>query len=329
VCGGSRGDFDPGLALAAELVSRGHRPVILAHRIYEARVLSVGAEFAPLSGDPKWILKELIDAGENPLTYARRFRQVVGETVEQNAIEVLDACRGADCVLYASVAVLGYVAAEELGVPSMPFHMQPLFDPTSEFPSAVVPLEWSHFSSFGHRLSYLVAQQVFWRSLRSMLEHLRENLGISTRLPRWRGPFADVHSSGAPVLCAWNPNVLPKPADWPDNVVVSGYWVAPPGSDWAPLPGLEDFLSTGDPAVTVGFSSLVLSGGAEDLFARILCAVRRIGKRAVVISGWSGLHGEDLGEDVRVVESIPFSWLFPRCSAVINHGGAGTVGTAL
>lgn len=35
-------------------------------------------------------------------------------------------------------------------------------------------------------------------------------------------------------------------------------------------------------------------------------------------------------DDILVYEEeVPHGWLFPRCQAVVTHGGAGTVGAAL
>jgi UDP:flavonoid glycosyltransferase YjiC (YdhE family) len=49
----------------------------------------------------------------------------------------------------------------------------------------------------------------------------------------------------------------------------------------------------------------------------------------VLLTGWGGLQGKDLGDDVLIVDEIPHEWLFPRMAAVVHHGGAGTTGTAL
>jgi sterol 3beta-glucosyltransferase len=51
------------------------------------------------------------------------------------------------------------------------------------------------------------------------------------------------------------------------------------------------------------------------------------GLRGVLVgTGW-GLSG--LPESIMTLESVPYGWLFPRMSAVVHHGGAGTTGAGL
>ena len=62
---------------------------------------------------------------------------------------------------------------------------------------------------------------------------------------------------------------------------------------------------------------------------RVLRAVRRVGVRAVVVTGWGGIEVPDPGPDVLVVEQVPFDWLFARVRAVVHPCGAGTFNLAL
>ena len=43
----------------------------------------------------------------------------------------------------------------------------------------------------------------------------------------------------------------------------------------------------------------------------------------VLASGWGGLRGQDLPDQLFAIEQVPHDWLFPRCAAVVHHGGAG------
>jgi UDP:flavonoid glycosyltransferase YjiC (YdhE family) len=63
---------------------------------------------------------------------------------------------------------------------------------------------------------------------------------------------------------------------------------------------------------------------AEETVDLILAALAQTRQRAVLLAGWSGLRKENLPETVFMAGATPHSWLFPRVSAVIHHGGAGT-----
>lgn len=53
--------------------------------------------------------------------------------------------------------------------------------------------------------------------------------------------------------------------------------------------------------------------------------------RALVSKGWGNVGGSNPPENVYLLGNVPHDWLFPRCSAVVHHGGAGTtaIGIAL
>jgi UDP:flavonoid glycosyltransferase YjiC (YdhE family) len=61
----------------------------------------------------------------------------------------------------------------------------------------------------------------------------------------------------------------------------------------------------------------------------ILEAFKETKQRAILLSGWGGLDKKGLPDSVFMVDSVPFSWLFPRMAAVIHHGGAGTTALGL
>ena len=48
-----------------------------------------------------------------------------------------------------------------------------------------------------------------------------------------------------------------------------------------------------------------------------------------MISGWGGIHADDLPDSVYLLDSAPHSWLFPRMKMVVHHGGAGTTAAGL
>lgn len=75
----------------------------------------------------------------------------------------------------------------------------------------------------------------------------------------------------------------------------------------------------------IGFGSIVVDD-PNALTTMIFEAIRRVGVRALVSKGWGGLGGEqlDLPPGVMMLGNCPHDWLFPRCSAVVHHGGAGT-----
>jgi UDP:flavonoid glycosyltransferase YjiC (YdhE family) len=61
----------------------------------------------------------------------------------------------------------------------------------------------------------------------------------------------------------------------------------------------------------------------------VVASLQRAGQRGILLSGWGGLSSETHSDEIYLAEALPHDWLFPRVSAVIHHGGAGTTGAAL
>ncbi|MDJ0324230.1 glycosyltransferase [Cryobacterium sp. PH31-AA6] len=164
----------------------------------------------------------------------------------------------------------------------------------------------------GHRLTSMAVWTPF---AKPMADARRDVLGLSGR---------STAAAGQPSLYAISPHVLTVPGS-PNHT--TGYWFPTDDLAWRPSAALEEFLSRG-PAVSIGFGSMAGKDAAQ-LTGTVLAAIRLVGVRAVLLSGWGGLADAAHGDDVLAQKSVPHEWLFPRMSAVVHHGGAGTTAAGL
>lgn len=67
----------------------------------------------------------------------------------------------------------------------------------------------------------------------------------------------------------------------------------------------------------------------ERLTRIVLRAACESGQRVLLAAGWGGLAATELPRYAYILKSAPHDWLFPRCAAVIHHGGAGTTAAGL
>jgi sterol 3beta-glucosyltransferase len=148
--------------------------------------------------------------------------------------------------------------------------------------------------------------------------------------PLGRFPDLLVRADGSPVpiIYPYSPHLLPVPDDFPPHVHVTGSWFLDRPADWQPDPELVRFLEAGPAPVYVGFGSMGGSGGLERAKV-VLEALEKSGQRGLIASGWGGLKASELPPSVFMLESVPHDWLFPKVSAVVHHGGAGTTAAGL
>jgi UDP:flavonoid glycosyltransferase YjiC (YdhE family) len=177
-----------------------------------------------------------------------------------------------------------------------------------------------------NRLTHVVFDTVLWLPVRRVVNKWRKEQlrlpPLGTNYPR------QYRQQQAPILYGFSPHVVPKPADWGDHVQVTGYWFLGSATDWQPPPKLVDFLEAGRPPIYVGFGSMN-TRDPEETADVILQALTLTKQRGVLLTEWDGLSTFDSSDNVFVIRSVPFDWLFPRMAAVVHHGGAGTTAAGL
>lgn len=132
-----------------------------------------------------------------------------------------------------------------------------------------------------------------------------------------------------PYTYMWSPGIIPKPKDWGPEIDVTGFVFLDLASNFTPPNDLKTFLDNGEPPVYIGFGSIVVDD--PDEFTKLIFeAIEMAGVRALVSKGWGGFGSNaDCPDNVFMLENTPHDWLFPRCKAVIHHGGAGTTAIGL
>lgn len=180
-------------------------------------------------------------------------------------------------------------------------------------------------------LSFRLVEMLTWQGLGDIINVFRiQTLGLE--------PLSSLFAPGLtwrlkiPFTYAWSPALLARPKEWGDHVNISGYFTDPTRTAHDPSPELARFLENGDPPIYIGFGSIKFDNSAE-ITKLILSAIERCRVRAVISHGWanlgSDLHPDEVPETVLFVDDTPHPWLFPQCSAVIHHGGAGTTAAGL
>jgi sterol 3beta-glucosyltransferase len=304
---GTRGDVEPFFALARAAGARGHE-------VRTAIPENSGADTAGLDTvSLRMDFAQLVsDQGVSPRAAARTFKTVIRPAVGRllsAAVEHIVAF-APDVVVYHPKVLSAPAAAQRLGIPSVLVETVPALTPTREFPSPIIPA-----ASLGplNKFSYLparVATLMFRRELQAALDFL----------PPGRTPATGTRATLIPV----SPHLLPRPADWPASVHLTGHWAAEPAALEID-DELKAFLAGGD-FVYAGFGSMK-AGDSRERGAAVIEAARRNGLRALVATGWGGIEvpAAVMGGDVLVRESVAHHMVLPRAAAAIHHGGAGTV----
>ncbi|XP_022894288.1 sterol 3-beta-glucosyltransferase UGT80B1-like isoform X2 [Olea europaea var. sylvestris] len=326
---GTRGDVQPFLALARRLQEYGHRVRLATHANFRGFVKSAGVDFYPLGGDPRVLAgymarnKGLIPSAPGEISVQRKQIKAIIESL-------LPACTEPDAengepfraqAIIANPPAYGHAhVAEYLDVPLHIFFTMP-WTPTYAFPHpfAHVP------QSAGYWLSYILVDLLIWWGIRGYINDFRKK---KLKLPPI-AYFSTYHGSIShlPTGYMWSPHVVSKPEDWGPLVDVVGYCFLNLGSKYQPPEEFVRWIQKGSKPIYIGFGSMPLEDSKKTTNI-ILEALRNTGQRGIIDQGWGDLDTE-IPDDVFLLVDIPHDWLFPLCTAVVHHGGAGTTAAGL
>jgi sterol 3beta-glucosyltransferase len=328
--GGSRGDVQPYIALGLALKRAGCDVRIVTFKNFDAFVKSFGLDMVPIEGDVRMVASSedaMASAqADNPLKVVLGLNKLRSYIFDLQK-DFFAACAGSDAIVYHPALTIGYFAARQMNIPAIlasPFPMTP----TREFP-ALIFYDAPRLGPGWNRLTHRIFEQIMWQTgslplkkfWKKQFGHAPEHFG---------SPFGRQVTRSMPTIISCSEHVFPRPADWPEHVHNTGYWFLDEEPGWQPSAALVDFLNQGKPPVYVGFGSIGDPKQAEQTTRLVVDALQRSGQRGLLATGWDGMSKTvALPADMHILESAPHSWLFPRMSAVVHHGGAATTAAGL
>ncbi|MCP2170265.1 UDP:flavonoid glycosyltransferase YjiC, YdhE family [Goodfellowiella coeruleoviolacea] len=315
---GSRGDVQPFIALGAGLLARGHEVRLACPGDLGPLVKEAGIEFFELPGNVSDFFSHpaVVDAlrkGGSALQFSRALRKLPKPPpgTETDLFRAMrDAGDQADVVVNQS----GLAHGAALTGPPIRWattSWKPI-TPTGERPAIGLPR--LPLGPLYNRATYAISNQIEWALVRPSVNRVRKSSG----LPEFgfRSPLRDLGRT-IPVIYPFSPEVLAPSPDWPTNTHVTGFWYWNRAKQ--PSPELRAFIDAGPAPVVVAMGSNWSVYRAGDLHQLVIDAVRRAGRRVVLVDG----PERDLPADAVRVHDVDYQWLLPRSAAVIHHAGLG------
>jgi UDP:flavonoid glycosyltransferase YjiC (YdhE family) len=326
---GSRGDVEPGVAVARELLRRGHevRMAVSPNLVGFAESAGFAAvafgpdatvwqdlhrDFMMLIFRSFWRIGDLIRLG-------RKDWQLFAQFWEEANTTLTSLADGAD-LLFTDAGFDGPIAnvAEYYDIPLATLHTSPLRANSELVSTQSSPLI---------RAATTFSKWLGWRLEKKFQDAQRSELG----LPKATGPSSRrIAEHGSLEIQAYDAALFPGlEAEWAkwdgQRPLVGALTVElPTGAEEE----VASWIAAGTPPIFFGFGSLPVESPAETL-AMIGSTCAQLGERALVCSAGTDF-GRDLHFDhVKVVGALNFAAIFPACRAVVHHGGTGTTAAGL
>jgi UDP:flavonoid glycosyltransferase YjiC (YdhE family) len=311
---GSRGDVQPFIALAQGLQLAGHSTTLASHPTMKNLIESHGVTFAPMG--PNIDLAHEVAAirqhARHPAIGLIQGMRFGFNLLERSHEDLMVLCRQVDLVVVPTAVAAGKNEAELLNRPYLSVSLMPWAIQWDDPDRPVVKrLVYSGIDGLVHLITTLP------------LNRIRKRQGLP---PVGKEGLTSTLLNLVPV----SPAVYPANPRWEPRHRLVGYWFAHEPRDWQPPTDLCAFLDSGEPPLLISLGAMSLGeSDALESAALFVNAIQQAGVRAI-IQGWeSGIQKLSLPENIYSCGSIPHSWLMPRCTAVVHHGGYGTTAACL
>ena len=326
---GSFGDIHPYMAIALELQTRGHEPVLATPESYREKIEGAGLEFFPVRPnlpEPKRQDPELMEKVMEPKTGGRFLtEELIFPAVRDSYADLLAAVKDADLLLTHPAAPAGPLVGRKTGMPWISSVLAPLsFFSAYDMP---VPPFWqwtSKLRALGPRFTKLFLDVMKSNYKAKAVTAFRDELGLSDT----GNPMFDGQHSPLLVLALFSPLFAQAQPDWPRQTEITGFCFYDGRHQTAMPAELERFLADGPAPIvfTLGSSAVWV---ARDFFAQSIEAAQRLGRRAVLLVGDERNHPASLPAGMIAINYAPYQSLLPRASVVVHHGGVGTTSQGL
>lgn len=332
---GTEGDVRPFFSLGNALRARGHEVRVLYTNI-EARdfgplacacdieATPVGADYFATNRERLAVRARESFEDWSPL---RQVRAIMEDLIDPVAEPMLDAglalARESDVLVSHFLAYPAHVAAETEGCPHVLVGLVPMF-PSAEYGPIGVP----SVGRFFHKLEWWIANRFFQSVFGPRINGLRKRSGLAP-LPDVLDPSLARARLG---LVAVSPSLFPRPSDWSPRAEVCGFLSLPDAAEpWEPEPALRAFLDGGPAPAFLSFGSMfnLDVDRTTKVVAMLGEAIERAGVRGVIQAPEAVLRAAPPRASVHHISRAPHVHLFPRCSMIVHHGGAGTTQSAL
>lgn len=331
---GTEGDLRPFLALGQTLLRRGHEVELVFTGVEgkDFTGLARGAGVKTRFVDDGYFIKNrdelarLARANLKHNTPRKQLEAILRDVMDPVIDSMLDAARGlaerSDVVVGHLLVHSAAAAAEERARPFVLLALQPVFA-SPHYPPSGAPALGRWFNS----LTWRLADHIMNAALLRRANDTRRRCGLPA-MQRYRA--ADLGSPRS-VLVAVSPTLFPRPPDWGSRIQVCGFLgLGETAERWEPEPHVRRFLE-GEAPVYLSFGSMFGLDEAQTMEAiEVFAAALKLARtRGIVQAPASVIARAPRQADLCYIERAPHAQLFPRCSLIVHHGGAGTTQSAI
>lgn len=325
---GSHGDIHPSIALARALNERGHEGIVVTNPYYQRVVEDACVQFVPIGKR-----LELAEAAQTPGAMAGHFgsfkllKRLILPEIPSAArdFDAIVATLKPDGVIAHPLALAAPIVCEKRNLPWGSTALAPVTWLNDRDQPVLSP--WQHATPplWQSKLALWTGSLFMRWFMDGPLNTIRRDMG----LPNAKNHFISLCTGGVVNLGLWSPLFrAPLEGDPPTGVITGFPWFDVVKEQSQDLAALFKFLDAGDPPIlfSLGTAAVHVSG---QFYSAAAEACRIMNKRGLLLVGKREYAPRTLPNGVEAFTYAPYSQVFPRCQAIVHHGGIGTTAQSL
>jgi len=325
---GTDGDIRPFIALAAGLQASGHNVSLVVTSVHDKKYDHFGQELkfpirhaGSIKHDYKTALtlQENIRASKIPINQLQIvmenfFEPVIAEMYEASK----KLCMENDLIIGHFLMHPAMLAAEKFSKPYITVFLNHGGIPSKY----TVPLGFLNLGPAFNPLWWKLSNFIIDHALIGNINKLREK----ENMPPTKNILENVWISKELNLLSVSKTLCKRQPDWKENNKVCGFLDIPDqAEDWQMPIELKQFLENGAAPVFLTIGSMLDFDQAPSVITNTLVQGALLaGCRAIVQSCWDKLPDFAENPNIFKINTVPHKHIFPHCSMVVHHGGAGT-----
>jgi rhamnosyltransferase subunit B len=328
-CAGSMGDLLPYASLGQRLRERGHSVTFAVEQRFAEWLNKEGFVTHVLDGDIIATFLAILPQYRMTTDSVRTIKLLLDAyllpTLPKRVEELCALCQDTDLLISSTVQIASSITADLTGIPWVSIALTPATIPDPAF--APFPYVWPHSPrtrSFLNSVAWSLGRRTFRALADKPINRTRAQIG----LPHRHDILFDGGISPMLTTVTVSPALLPPCPTWPPQVVATGFcfWDA---DTWEEPSDLTTFLAGEHPVIAISLGSVSPKTGMllAPLYQVSIAAIHAVGARALVFGAPPEALPALTKQDYALAYA-PHSRIFPRCKAVIHHGGIGTAAQA-
>ncbi len=325
---GTRGDVQPYVALGKTAIEAGHSVSIATGGSFKQFVESHGINFYQTPLDLMAVLQTDVgqmmynDPLKHPLKVMKLTKEIINPKFKASFDVFLEAAKDANVIIYHPKALVSQDIAKYYDIPCISMPLVPLTVPIEDFPNLFISAT-KNFGKNVNKFTYKATSMTENNNIKDINQFRQEKLGYSKR--KANSYNINIEDYQIPVINPIGKLLFEDAKDLNSKVAVTGF-LSLEDEDGQLSSEILNFISNGEKPIVITFSSLPLKDTGK-LVEMIESALNFTGKRAIIIS--SANNFITTNENILIVKNASHSKLFPRCSGIIHHGGAGSSAASL